>query len=71
MPTSNYNTLLTNGEKMKKSKAWYTLFPSDPYALGPFRFETPIDEKELRKYVKNWDGIKRLPRGFKCWITND
>lgn len=54
-----------------KSKAWYIKFPLDAYALGPIRFDVEVDEIEVRKYSKRWSGVKRLPRYFECWITND
>jgi len=52
-----------------KSSAWYALFPNDPYAIGPFRFERPISEREFRAYLRWWEGcwigreLRRLPAG--------
>jgi hypothetical protein len=54
-----------------KSKAWYIKFPLDAYALGPVRFMTPVGETAVRKWAREFDGVKRLPRGFQCWPTND
>jgi hypothetical protein len=54
-----------------KSKAWYIKFPIDPFALGPVRFEKPVGERAVRKWTREWDHLKRLPRGFECWPTND
>lgn len=51
-----------------KSKKWYCHFPADAYAMGPWEFETPITEAEFRTYVRKWEGVKRLPIGFECWI---
>ena len=28
------------------AKAWYVKYPLDAYALGPLRFERPVDAKE-------------------------
>ncbi len=52
-----------------KSKAWYALFPMDAYALGPFRFEMTITEKQFKKYLRKWEGVKRLPRSIQIWPT--
>ena len=54
---------------MKKSKAWYALFPADAYALGPFRFEVEMTEKDFRKYLREWEGVKRLPEKVQVWPT--
>ncbi len=54
-----------------KSKAWYVKFPMDAYAMGPIRFQNEVDEKTVRQYAKEWEGCKRLPKGFECWTTND
>jgi len=54
-----------------KSKAWYIMFPCDVYALGPVRFNDPVDETEVRKYARKFSGHKRLPKAFHCWTTND
>lgn len=43
-----------------KSKAWYAKFPLDAYALGPFRYEEEISEKEFRKRLRKSGGYKRL-----------
>jgi hypothetical protein len=53
------------------SKAWYIKFPMDAYALGPVRFEKPVDEKQVREYARAFEGCKRLPTGFECWPTSD
>jgi hypothetical protein len=50
-----------------KSQAWYVHFPNDAYALGPFRFDEPVTEREARAYVRAWEGVKRLPRGTEFW----
>ena len=56
---------------MEPSKAWYIKFPLDAYALGPIRFDHLADEAEVRKYAKTWAGVKRLPKHFQCWPTDD
>jgi len=53
------------------SKAWYIKFPADVYALGPVRFDEPVDEDTVRKWAKNWAGCSRLPKGFECWRTSE
>ena len=62
--------LIQKGINMK-SNAWYIMFPNDVYAMGPIRFENPVDETEVRKWTKNWAKVKKLPNGFSCWITRD
>jgi len=54
---------------MKKSEAWYALFPLDVYALGPFRFTKEKSEHEFREYLREWEGVKRLPKGVEVWPT--
>jgi len=56
---------------MRMAKAWYIKFPLDAYALGPVRFEKPVDERRVRKYAREFSGYKRLPRSFGCWPTDD
>jgi hypothetical protein len=52
-----------------KAKRWYIKFPLDVYALGPVEFEKPVGEKKVREYAREFEGCKRLPRGFQCWIA--
>jgi len=54
---------------LKKSKAWYALFPADAYALGPFRFDVEMTETEFRKYLREWEGVDRLPKKVQVWPT--
>jgi len=54
---------------VKKSKAWFALFPLDAYALGPFRFEKEMTESEFREYLRDWEGVKRLPKKVQIWPT--
>jgi len=49
------------------AKRWYVKFPRDAYALGPVEFEEPVDEAGARKWAREWEGVRRLPAGFKCW----
>lgn len=60
-----------------KASAWYVHFPCDAYALGPLRFEKPVNEREARREARafaygndNADGT-RLPRGTSVWPTSD
>lgn len=53
-----------------KAKRWYVQFPQDAYALGPVEFDEEVDESEVRAYMRDWEGIKRLPAGFECWPAN-
>ena len=53
------------------SKLWYIKFPLDAYALGPLRFLDPVEEPEVRKWARKFEGCKRLPRGFQCWPTTE
>jgi hypothetical protein len=55
---------------MKKA-AWYILFPQDAYALGPVRFEKPVNEQAVRQWAREWDGLTRLPVGFQCWPAGE
>ena len=54
---------------MKKASAWYIMYPQDPYALGPIRFDKPVNEREIRKFVRETyeENKQRLPKGFSCW----
>jgi hypothetical protein len=58
-----------------RSWKWFIKFPADAYALGPVYFdpdkysEAP-NEKDVREYARQWEGVKRLPRGFECWPTS-
>lgn len=52
-----------------KSSAWYAKFPMDAYALGPFRFDKPVSEKEARAYIRQCEGVTRLV-GVSVWATN-
>ena len=54
-----------------KAKAWYIMFPNDTYAMGPIRFETPVNETKVREWARNWAGVTRLVNGFQCWTTSD
>ena len=54
-----------------KAKRWYIKFPLDVYAMGPVEFENSVGEKEVRKYARKWEGVKRLPMGFQCWPAAD
>jgi len=55
---------------MVRCKKWYIKFPMDAYALGPVEFKKPVDEREVRRFAREYEGnIKRLPRGFQCWPT--
>jgi len=59
-----------------KGWKWYLKFPKDAYALGPVHFDygeycKAPNEKEVRKYARQWEGVKRLPEGFQCWPTNE
>ena len=58
-------------KEVKEAKAWYIKFPLDVYAMGPIRFENPLNEKEVKEYARQFEGCSKLPRGFQCWITND
>jgi len=54
-----------------KSHRWYIKYPRDVYALGPVEFDKPMDKKAVRKYCREFNGIKRLPIGFECWPAED
>ena len=51
------------------STRWYVKFPLDAYALGPFQFARPVCARACRAYVRQWAGIRRLPRGTQVWPT--
>lgn len=53
---------------MAKTKRWYFKFPTEFYALGPIEADS---EAAVRQWVREFTGLKRLPAGFECWITND
>ena len=55
-----------------RSKAWYVHFPGDAYALGPLRFDRPLNESEARAAARYlWNGPehpkRRLPQGTEVW----
>lgn len=50
-----------------KTVKWYIKFPLDAYAMGPIDFHKDDTEKEVRQYAREFEGCKRLPRGFECW----
>jgi len=49
-----------------KSYRWYVHFPGEAYA-NDMRFDHPATETEAREYVRDWLGVKRLPRGTQVW----
>jgi len=51
------------------AKKWYIMFPADAYAMGPVEFDKPVGEKEVRDYAREFEGVKRLPQGFSCWVA--
>lgn len=53
-----------------KANRWFIKFPLDAYAMGPVDFGKPVGIEAVRKYAREWEGIKRLPRGFECWPTD-
>jgi hypothetical protein len=53
-----------------KALAWYFHEPGAVYALGPFRFEQPITEREARAYIRDWLKVRRLPKGCALWPPN-
>ena len=53
-----------------KSKKWYIKFPLDAYAMGPVSFDKPVGERKVKEYARKFEGCKRLPHGFQCWIAN-
>lgn len=56
---------------MKSAKSWYYQYPRSVYANGPARYKEKMTEREFRSHVRDLDKVKRLPRGFECWTTND
>jgi hypothetical protein len=48
---------------------WYIKFPADAYAMGPIDFSAEDGEKEVRQYAREFEGVKRLPKGFECWLA--
>lgn len=54
-----------------RAKRWYLKFPQDAYALGPVEFADPVTAEKAREYAREWEGVKRLPRGFQCWPAGD
>jgi hypothetical protein len=55
-----------------KSARWYVKFPLDAYALGPLRFDCPVDERGARAEARRFHhGIQHqdrpLPRGTQVW----
>jgi len=52
--------------RRRRLKRWYIHFPGDASALGPIDAQ---NEKEARQWAREWEGLKRLPRGFQCWLA--
>ncbi len=53
-----------------KALAWYFHAPGFVYALGPFRFEELVTEREARAYIRDWLKVRRLPKGCALWPPN-
>jgi len=55
------------------AQKWYVKFPADAYAIGPVEIVVDagkkVTESKVREWARNWENIKRLPRGFECWPT--
>lgn len=50
-----------------KSRTWNAKLPDCFYVLGDFDFDKPITESAFRAYLRDWLGVKRLPRGTAVW----
>ena len=58
-----------------RSWKWYIHFPLDAYALGPvyfdrYDYDKAPNEKDVKAWAREWEGVKKLPAGFECWPTN-
>ena len=54
---------------MEKSTHWFYRLP-DSTAGGPVHnWKEPISEAEFRKWLRDWLGCERLPRGTEVWPT--
>ena len=49
---------------------WYIKFPADVYAMGPVDFPAGSTEKDVREFARDFEGCKRLPIGFECWLVS-
>ena len=38
-----------------------------PVYFDPNEYDKPPCEKEVRDYAREWEGVKKLPKGFQCW----
>lgn len=45
---------------------WYVKLPGETYA-NSWEFTHPVSECEVRTYVRDYLGLKRLPRGTQVW----
>jgi hypothetical protein len=45
-------------------REWYYCLPGDGYACGPVYAE---DKQGARAYIREWYGLKRLPKGTEVW----
>ena len=50
----------------QKGWRWFIKFPLDAYALGPSP-DFFTNERDARKYYREWDHLKRLPAGTELW----
>lgn len=49
-----------------KALRWHYHAPGMVYAVD-FRFQRPVDEAEVRRYVREYLGLRRLPTGSAVW----
>lgn len=42
------------------SKRWWVHFPNDAYSMT-FDLDEPMTEREFRAYLREWEGVDRLP----------
>lgn len=51
------------------STVWYVKLPGETYA-NSWEFECRVSEREVRAYVRDYLGLKRLPSGTQVWAKS-
>lgn len=55
-------------ELMTKSTHWHVLLPGECYS-NDLRFKVPLNETEVRQYLRDYHEVERLWNGTQIWIA--
>ena len=53
---------------MTKSTHWHVLLPGECYS-NDLRFKVPLNETEVRQYLRDYHEVERLWNGTQIWIA--